>query len=221
MASLPPEVPATVEFVDIAGLIAGAHKGEGLGNKFLSHIREVDAICHVVRVFTDSGIIKEGSVDPKSDFEIIKTELELADFETVEKHKLKKNANVEELQLLAKKPFLVCLNVSEDQLKDAATLEAKYAQEFGISEDQVVAICARTEEQLAGFSEEDAQLIEIASPLHDVGKIGIPETVLHKPGKLTVEEFDIVKTHAVIGYEILKKSKIPMSNLFIIIYFRF
>src|SRR3989344_6049063 len=50
MDALPPEVPATVEFVDIAGLIAGAHKGEGLGNKFLSHIREVNAICHVVRV---------------------------------------------------------------------------------------------------------------------------------------------------------------------------
>src|SRR4030095_10665607 len=57
MANLPPEVPATIEFVDIAGLIAGAHKGEGLGNKFLSHIREVDAICHVVRGFSDPDII--------------------------------------------------------------------------------------------------------------------------------------------------------------------
>ena len=55
MDHLPPEVPATVEFVDIAGLIAGAHKGEGLGNKFLAHIREVDAICHVVRNFEDDG----------------------------------------------------------------------------------------------------------------------------------------------------------------------
>jgi len=53
MANLPPEVPATVEFVDIAGLIAGASKGEGLGNKFLSHIRETSAVCHVVRAFSD------------------------------------------------------------------------------------------------------------------------------------------------------------------------
>src|SRR3989339_772438 len=59
----PPIVPATVEFVDIAGLIAGASKGEGLGNKFLSHIRETDAICHVIRLFTDPDIIKQGVVD--------------------------------------------------------------------------------------------------------------------------------------------------------------
>lgn len=84
---LPPEVPATVEFIDIAGLIAGAHKGEGLGNKFLSHIRETDAICHVVRAFSDSEIIKEGTVDPKTDFETIETELKLADLQTLEKQK--------------------------------------------------------------------------------------------------------------------------------------
>ena len=67
--------------------------------------------------------------------------------------------------------------------------------------------------RLLEFSEEDAQLIEIASPLHDVGKIGIPETVLNKPGKLTVEEFEIVKMHSVIGYEILKKSKLHTLNI--------
>lgn len=87
LSFLPPEVPATVEFVDIAGLIAGASKGEGLGNKFLAHIREVDAVCHVVRLFSDPDIVKEGSVDPKSDFETIKTELTLADLETLEKQK--------------------------------------------------------------------------------------------------------------------------------------
>ncbi|HCI05322.1 TPA: redox-regulated ATPase YchF [Patescibacteria group bacterium] len=85
--SLPPQLPSTVEFVDIAGLIAGAHKGEGLGNKFLSHIREVDAICHVVRNFKDENIIREGSFDPKKDFEVIETELLLADLQTLEKQK--------------------------------------------------------------------------------------------------------------------------------------
>ncbi len=81
----PPVVPATVKFLDIAGLIAGAAKGEGLGNKFLSHIRETDAIAHVVRDFMDPNIIKQGSVNPKSDFETVETELALADLQTLEK----------------------------------------------------------------------------------------------------------------------------------------
>lgn len=87
MASLPPKVPATVEFVDIAGLIAGASKGEGLGNKFLSHIRETSAICHVVRAFSDPDIVKQGIANPKADLEVIQTELALADLQTLEKQK--------------------------------------------------------------------------------------------------------------------------------------
>jgi len=87
MIDLPPEVPATVEFVDIAGLIAGASKGEGLGNQFLSHIRETSAICHVVRAFTDPDIVKQGISDPKTDLEVVETELKLADFQTLEKQK--------------------------------------------------------------------------------------------------------------------------------------
>ena len=79
-------VPAVLEFVDIAGLVKGASKGEGLGNKFLSHIREVDAIVHVVRCFEDDNVIHvDGSVDPARDIETIQTELCLADIETVQK----------------------------------------------------------------------------------------------------------------------------------------
>ena len=79
-------VPAVIEFVDIAGLVKGASKGEGLGNQFLSHIREVDAIVHVVRCFDDSNIIHvEGSVDPARDIETIDLELIFADLEVVEK----------------------------------------------------------------------------------------------------------------------------------------
>ena len=78
--------PAIVEFVDIAGLVAGASKGEGLGNKFLANIRETDAISHVVRCFDDGNVIHvAGKVDPMSDIEVINTELALADMETVEK----------------------------------------------------------------------------------------------------------------------------------------
>ena len=79
-------VPAVVEFVDIAGLVAGASKGEGLGNKFLANIRETDAIAHVVRCFEDANVIHvAGKVDPVSDIETINTELALADLEAVEK----------------------------------------------------------------------------------------------------------------------------------------
>lgn len=79
-------VPTTLEFVDIAGLVAGASKGEGLGNKFLAHIREVDAIAHVVRCFEDPNIVHvAGSVNPRADIETIDTELALADLETVDK----------------------------------------------------------------------------------------------------------------------------------------
>ena len=79
-------VPAVVEFVDIAGLVAGASKGEGLGNQFLANIRETDAITHVVRCFEDENVIHvAGKVDPLSDIEVINTELALADLGTVEK----------------------------------------------------------------------------------------------------------------------------------------
>ena len=87
-------VPAVIEFVDIAGLVAGASKGEGLGNKFLSHIREVDAIVHVVRCFENENIIHvNGSVDPIRDIEIINLELALADLEQITK-KLERDAKL-------------------------------------------------------------------------------------------------------------------------------
>jgi len=79
-------LPTTVEFVDIAGLVAGASKGEGLGNKFLAHIREVDAIAHVVRCFENDDIVHvAGRIDPANDIEVINTELALADLDSVER----------------------------------------------------------------------------------------------------------------------------------------
>ena len=85
-------IPAAVEFVDIAGLVAGASKGEGLGNKFLANIRESDAIAHVVRCFEDPNVVHvTGKVDPVSDIETINTELALADLASVEKQLSKYN----------------------------------------------------------------------------------------------------------------------------------
>jgi ribosome-binding ATPase len=86
LASSAKVVPTAIEFLDIAGLVAGASKGEGLGNQFLAHIREVDAICNVVRCFEDDDVVHvSGSVDPARDIEIITTELVLKDLETMEK----------------------------------------------------------------------------------------------------------------------------------------
>lgn len=92
-------VPAAVEFYDIAGLVKGAAEGQGLGNKFLSHIREVSAIVHLVRLFVDSDVIHvSDKIDPKSDMETVDTELILADLETVKKqHEPRGNATKEEI----------------------------------------------------------------------------------------------------------------------------
>ncbi len=155
MDFLPPKVNATVEFVDIAGIIKGASQGEGLGNKFLSHIRETDAICFCLRAFTDSDIIREGSTDPKSDFEILKTELDLADMETVENHAKKKNQDVENLPLFSKKPVLIVLNIDEKDLPNANKFEIEYAEKLGVKVNEVVAISAKIESELSDLSESD------------------------------------------------------------------
>lgn len=102
-------VPTSIEFVDIAGLVSGAHKGEGLGNQFLSHIREVDAIMEVVRVFENKDIIHvNGSVDPKRDMETIGIELQLADLQNVEKRleNATKGAKSGDREMVVKKEVL-------------------------------------------------------------------------------------------------------------------
>jgi small GTP-binding protein len=101
------KVPAAVEFVDIAGLVKGASEGEGLGNQFLQHIREVDAVAHVVRIFENNEITHvENRIDPLSDIELINTELQLADLEK----EGKKKATTEEQPKLSHKPVLYVLN---------------------------------------------------------------------------------------------------------------
>ncbi len=120
-------IPAAVEFVDIAGLVAGASKGEGLGNQFLANIRETDAIAHVVRCFADDNVIHvAGKIDPLDDIEVIKTELALADLAAVEKQ-LSKNVKAarsgndkEALRLVT---VLEKLQAVLDQAKPARTVD--------------------------------------------------------------------------------------------------
>ncbi|MCE7951255.1 MAG: redox-regulated ATPase YchF [Xanthomonadales bacterium PRO7] len=118
-------VPTAVEFVDIAGLVAGASKGEGLGNKFLAHIREVDAIAHVVRCFEHPDIIHvAGKIDPISDIDTIDTELALADLEAVDKalNKAERAAKANDKEALAKRPVLQKLAAGLNQGKSARSL---------------------------------------------------------------------------------------------------
>ena len=120
-------VPATVEFVDIAGLVAGASKGEGLGNKFLAHIRECQAICHVVRAFKNDDIVRADNKieediikQAKDDIDIINLELQLADEETKAKiaAKRKKDPTDENIPYLTDKPVIYMFNVDESGLTD-------------------------------------------------------------------------------------------------------
>jgi ribosome-binding ATPase len=198
-------VPAIVEFVDIAGLVAGASQGEGLGNQFLSHIRETDAIVNVVRCFEDDNVIHvAGKVDPIADIEVIQTELCLADLATVEKslaryQKVAKAGQDKEAQrlvevlkkcqaaldqalpvrgikfskeelvvlkplcLITAKPAMFVGNVAENGFDHNPFLEQLRA--YGEKQHApVVAICAKTEAELADMTDDDRLLF-----LHEMG----------------------------------------------------
>ncbi len=136
-------LPTTMEFVDIAGLVEGASKGEGLGNKFLAHIRETDAIAHVVRCFEDDDVIHvNGRIEPLADIDVIHTELLLADMETVEKAllrvaKMSKSGNKD---ALAHKAFLQGLLDHMDQGLPARSLEATDLQKSQLAELHLLSI---------------------------------------------------------------------------------
>ena len=120
-------LPAVVEFVDIAGLVAGASKGEGLGNQFLANIRECNAIVHVLRAFGDENVTRDNAVDPQNDFETIKTELCLADLQTLEKQK---EPNRVILKAEDKKRWAVI-----DKVKSTLA-EGKEVRELNLDEDE-------------------------------------------------------------------------------------
>lgn len=192
---------ATVEFVDIAGLVKGASKGEGLGNKFLSHIREVDAIVHVVRCFEDANIVHvDGCIGPKRDIETINMELIFADMEMVEKRidrtkkamkggdkKFLKELNMleriyetlesgkcartmefdkeeqellKEIAILTIKPVIYAANVSDDDFANGIDDNPFIKELSEIADEEgseVLPICARLEEEIVEFDEEERQ----------------------------------------------------------------
>lgn len=185
----PPVVPATVKFVDIAGLVKGASQGEGLGNKFLAHIREVDAIVHVLRGFGGEDVVRAGSVDPESDLAVVEMELQLADLQSLEKlensktpelkivEKLKlqiargipvwnielseeEQKVVRQWNLLTAKPVIKVINVDENKLD---------ASHYSLG---AIRISAKLESELAALSEEEQR--------EYLAQLGIKETGLEK-----------------------------------------
>jgi hypothetical protein len=198
-------VPATVEFVDIAGLVAGASKGEGLGNQFLANIRECDAIAHIVRCFEDENVVHvAGHIDPLQDIDVINTELALADLASVEKAmaryekqakaggdkeamKLVKalekvlpvlnegqparsadlsdedKVQLRPLFLLTMKPVMYVANVDDHGFTDNPLLDA-VKQRAATEGAPVVAVCAKTEAEIADLDPEDKAMF-----LEDMG----------------------------------------------------
>jgi len=150
-------VPATVEFVDIAGLVQGASRGEGLGNKFLAHIRECQAICHVVRAFKNDDIVRADSKiedniisQAKDDIDIINLELQLADEETKAKiaAKRKKDPNDENIPFLTDKPVIYMFNVDESGLTDSALQEKLKSL---VTPAPAIFVNAKLEEEMSGM----------------------------------------------------------------------
>ena len=154
--------PAVIEFVDIAGLVKGASKGEGLGNKFLSHIRETDAIIEVVRCFEDENIIHvEGSVDPMRDVDIINTELIFADMETVEKRldKARKQAkgdkSAEKEVALLERIYSALDEGKSARAIDLDEDEAAVASDYGLLSMKPIIYVANISEDLIGAADDD------------------------------------------------------------------
>ncbi len=136
-------LPTTMQFVDIAGLVAGASKGEGLGNKFLANIRETDAICHVVRCFHNDDVVHvAGQVDPLEDIEVINTELALADLESVEKalDKVTRQAKTGDKKVLARKALLERVRDHLDSGKPMRAMELTDDEKLELRDFQFLTI---------------------------------------------------------------------------------
>lgn len=203
-------VPAIVEFVDIAGLVKGASKGEGLGNAFLSHIREVDAICHVVRIFQGGDIIHvEGTVEPKRDREIIEAELIIADLDKVTKKidKVQGGARSGNKELTKELDVLTKVKAALDAGKLASTVELE-KELLPISKDMQLLTAKR---MIYALNTDEKSLSSL--PLSEAKKLaGLHEsdTAIIVSAKL---EEELIALSPEEGTEMLKELGIQTSGL--------
>ena len=188
----------TFEFTDIAGLVKGASKGEGLGNQFLSNIRLTDAICHVVRCFDDADITHvEGSVDPIRDIEIINLELIMADLQTIDNRlsKVERKAVtnkdkdalllIKAFSLLTIKPMIYIANMSDEEIADpqANPYFQKVKELANLEHNEVVPVCAKIEEELSELDKEEKTEF--------LNELGIQESGLDKVIKTAYHILDL------------------------------
>ncbi len=146
----PPIKHATVEFVDIAGLVKGASEGAGLGNKFLSHIREVKVIAHVVRAFVDENVIREGSTDPENDYAVIQTELILADLQSAQGHESRTKLQGEKA---------LFRRIIEDLNAGIPVRQMQFSEEEKEFVTQMFFLTAKSEIIVLNISEDDYSLV--------------------------------------------------------------
>jgi len=218
--------PATIKFIDIAGLVEGAHKGEGLGNQFLSHIREVDAVLHVLRGFEDENVDRAGAVSPQEDIDLINTELMLADLQTVEKR-------MESKKFTKDKPFLTKIKESLEKGKLVSSLDLSDEQKVYVRElslltqkpmlfvlnvgegelreefkQEYIPICAKLESDLSSFSEGERSqyLTELG-----IGEAGLDLVIKKSYAVLGLHSFFTPGPKEVRAWTIKKGTKAPQA----------
>ncbi len=189
--------PTTIEFVDIAGLVRGAYRGEGLGNKFLAHIREVDAVVHVVRCFDDGNIVHvDGSVDPARDVETIGVELIFADMETVDKRldKARKSSKSGDKQVLAEAALLERAKAWLESGKPVRTMEADEKEAeilrgmFLLTSKPVIYVANISENELGGGENAYVSALKAAVAGENAQVLTVCAKVEEEIAELSIEE---------------------------------
>lgn len=197
------KVPAVIDFVDIAGLVKGASKGEGLGNKFLSHIREVDAIVHVVRCFENEEIIHvENTIDPIRDIETINLELILSDLEAIEKKlaKVEKLVKAKDKDAIREKTLLLELKAHLEDNKPARTFERNKEDDaliklfFLITNKPVIYASNISEDEINDYADNDyVKKVTEYGKLENAKTIVLSARIEEELSQLDPEEADMFK----------------------------